>query len=330
MKQWFAAGLLCAGALSAQETPSTIQVPIQNAPPGTPPMTFNLVVNKPTDPNAVVAVVNGKELTAGWVDRMIRALPGVDESSVGQVDKKSFVERYAVLQLLRDAALKQKLDQQSPLKERIDYFMLTTLAQAVIDNENKGVVSEEQRKEYYEKTKEQFYRSKIRMILVRYGVQTEGGVKVHTKAEAKEVVDKIEAKLKSGAKFAEVAKEYSEEAKSKEDGGLYGWIKRSEKLPSEEMKSAIFALKPGEFSKPVDMLDNGYYIFESDETGYTPMREVANELDAGVKQGDNESVMRKAAADVKIEFKDAKYFTPPTAPQSPPKTAEKPKEESSK
>lgn len=325
MKQWMMTGLLCAGAAFAQDvTHQQLQVPITGAPPGTPPMTFDVVINKPQNPDEVVAHVNGKPITAGWIDRMIAAIPGVDSATAQAIDRKQFIERYAVLELLKQEAEKQKLDQKSPLREQLEYHRLTTLAQSIIDAETAGLVADSDRQSYYEKTKEQFFRSKIRMIFVRYQEkQDANGPKAHTPEEAKAIADKAYAELKSGADFAKVAKEYSDEALTRDKGGLYGWVKRSEQMP-EEIKSAIFALKTGEIGKPIHMAGNGYYVFRVEETGYAPLSEVASEVDAGVKQQGGDRVMNRVSKEVKVAFDKPDYFQPkkaaaPTAATTPDK-----------
>ncbi|HPR90671.1 MAG TPA: peptidylprolyl isomerase, partial [Synergistaceae bacterium] len=66
------------------------------------------------------------------------------------------------------------------------------------------------------------------------------------KTKAQGIVDK----LNTGEPFENVAKQFSEDETTKENGGDLGWIKRGI-LPAT-MEDAAFALKPGEVSQPVE------------------------------------------------------------------------------
>lgn len=65
--------------------------------------------------------------------------------------------------------------------------------------------------------------------------------------------------LMSGADFATVAQEFSEDENSRKNGGMLGRIKKGETL--EEFERAIFALKPGIMSQPFPSR-LGYHIVE--------------------------------------------------------------------
>ncbi len=65
--------------------------------------------------------------------------------------------------------------------------------------------------------------------------------------------------LLSGADFATVAREFSEDENSRKNGGMLGRIKKGEIL--EEFERAVFALKPGVLSQPFPTR-LGYHIVE--------------------------------------------------------------------
>lgn len=71
--------------------------------------------------------------------------------------------------------------------------------------------------------------------------------------------DDIEAKLKSGADFAALAKQYSLDAGSKDKGGDLGFFPRGRMV--KPFEDAAFSLKPGQISAPVKS-QFGYHIIK--------------------------------------------------------------------
>jgi peptidyl-prolyl cis-trans isomerase SurA len=65
--------------------------------------------------------------------------------------------------------------------------------------------------------------------------------------------------IKSGSDFAVLAKRYSADAGSAQQGGDLGWVRRG--LFVKEFEEATFSLKDGEFSKPIKT-QYGYHIIQ--------------------------------------------------------------------
>ncbi|MGH9703507.1 MAG: peptidylprolyl isomerase [Candidatus Acidiferrales bacterium] len=73
-------------------------------------------------------------------------------------------------------------------------------------------------------------------------------------ADAKRKLAQIEERLNSGADFAQVATDYSEDATSSAGGDL-GFIPESN-LSDPALKKLILSMRPGEFSKPIVAKDS--------------------------------------------------------------------------
>ncbi len=78
--------------------------------------------------------------------------------------------------------------------------------------------------------------------------------------EALSRAEKIEAQLKAkGANFAALAKKYSADLGSKNQGGLLGWLGKGDTGPT--FQKAMLALQPGQISAPV-LSKDGYHIIK--------------------------------------------------------------------
>ncbi len=94
---------------------------------------------------------------------------------------------------------------------------------------------------------------KARHILVSFGAD---------KSAAKDKIEKLAEQLKGGGDFAELAKQNSDDPGSKASGGDLGWVKRGMMVSSFE--EALYALKPGEISKPVET-EFGWHLIQLEE-----------------------------------------------------------------
>jgi len=94
-----------------------------------------------------------------------------------------------------------------------------------------------------------------------------------TLAQAKAKVAMLEAKLASGADFAQLAMDYSENS-SGQNGGDLGFIPESSlNQTNSAMKKAVLALKPGQVSQPI-LLKDGYHIIKliaKEQAGQRPL-----------------------------------------------------------
>lgn len=110
---------------------------------------------------------------------------------------------------------------------------------------------------YYEEHKEQFTMpssAKVRTVLVKITADRNSEAALALAKEA-------QVKLRNGADFSEVAKEYSDSL-SAAQGGDMGYVKEGEMI--KRIDDAVFSLKKGETSDIV-RTDLGYHIFKVED-----------------------------------------------------------------
>src|SRR5205809_808930 len=77
------------------------------------------------------------------------------------------------------------------------------------------------------------------------------------KARARQLAESLVVALRHGANFADVAKKFSADTASREQGGDLGWFRRGQMV--KEFEDVAFRLRPGEISPPVES-PFGYHI----------------------------------------------------------------------
>jgi len=125
----------------------------------------------------------------------------------------------------------------------------------------------------------------VRHILVKTPpAGADGKVDPKAEAAAKAKAEDILKKVKAGGNFAELAKKYSEDEGSKEQGGSLGWIGKGRTVP--EFEKAAFSLDKGQTSDLVQS-SFGFHIIHVDDKRTAHVQsldEVKSQIEPLVKQ----------------------------------------------
>lgn len=132
---------------------------------------------------------------------------------------------------------------------------------------------------FYEQNQDEYRvgdRVRIRMITL--------SMDRHTRGEAEDLAAEALAKIRAGADFAEVANEYSDDAR-RFRGGDRGWFDSRDSDLRQELKEAAFSLPAGTVS---DVIDVGGALFimkvqEKDVAKVRPLNEVRNAIEAELR-----------------------------------------------
>ncbi len=140
-----------------------------------------------------------------------------------------------------------------PERVKVEYILLSPdVVGAAVD------VSDEKLRAYYDQHKDEFQapeERRVRHILI----QVAEGADEASVATAKAKIDDIAKRLANGESFESLAREFSDDPGSKEQGGDVGWI--SPGLMAKAFEEEAYKLEVGKVSKPV-RTPFGFHLLE--------------------------------------------------------------------
>jgi len=184
----------------------------------------------------VVARVNGKPITEADV-RLAEGEIGNDLGSLPPEQRRRVLVEYLIESLLfAEAAEKQKLGTGQAFDERSRYWQRRALRDAFFDSTVKGAVSEADARKFYD--------TQVASAQSQEEVRARH-ILVETEEKAKEIYEKIA----HGEDFTRMARQFSKDPGSKDDGGDLGYFGRGRMVP--QFEEAAFKLDKGDVSLPV-------------------------------------------------------------------------------
>lgn len=239
----------------------------------------------------IIAIVNGHEIRISEAqmasDDIIGLLPDLPPKARYPFVVNYLIERH----LLAQRAVKEGIAETEDYKKRLALYQAKALRDAFFFEKIKPAVSEEEIKAAYDQEAarvQQTERVRARHILVG------------TEKEAKEILSQIE----KGAKFEDLAKQYSLDG-SKDYGGDLGYFTAAEMVP--EFSKAAFALEKGATSVPIKT-DFGWHIIklEDRKTGAAqPYDQVKAAIRNILVRKRVQAVVDETRAAAKVEIIDA-------------------------
>jgi peptidyl-prolyl cis-trans isomerase C len=200
------------------------------------------------DANPVLAKVNGSEIRQSDVTLAEEEL-GPSLAQMDPATKKENVLAFLIdMKIVAKAAEDKKIEDRPDFKARLGFTRNRLLMDNLLAAEGKAAATDEAMKKVYDEAAKQI--AGEQEVHARH-------ILVETEDEAKA----IEAELKKGADFAELAKTKSKDPGAA-DGGDLGFFTKDQMVP--EFSVVAFALEPGKISDPVKS-QFGWHIIKVEE-----------------------------------------------------------------
>ncbi len=175
-----------------------------------------------------------------------------------------------------------------------DYFILSYKRNLAVEDYLESLITDKEIEKYYEQKIMGDITGSHILIEVNTTDSMTDEEKRTTKEEAKKKADEALQKIKSGTSFADVAKEYSEDAKTKDDGGKMGTF--SPNQLDDVTRQAYENIKVSEYSEVIET-EYGYEIFYKEAEKTKPkLEEVKTYIIETLRD-------EKLASDSKLQYK---------------------------
>jgi len=240
----------------------------------------------------VLAEVNGSKITTGDFARELKNLPEYLKAMADTPQgRKAMLDRMVILELILQNASKDGIDKGPEFEEKLQEQKKRLIIETFIKKkvEADAQIADTDLKKFYDQNIDKFKTSdQIRA----------SHILVKTEKEAKD----IQAQLKAGAKFEDLAKKYSVDSSAAKGGDL-GWFGKGAMVPVFE--KAALALKEGQVSDVVKS-DFGYHIIKltgKRAAGTRPFDEVKDQIKAAIMPSKQQEVIQKIQEELKKSAK---------------------------
>src|ERR1700729_1497453 len=254
------------------------------------------------DANPVLVKVNGAEIRQSDVALAEEEL-GPSLAQMDPATKKENVLAFLIdMKIVAKAAEDKKIEDRPDFKSRLAFARNRLLMDNLLAVEGKAATTNEAMKKVYDEAAKQI----------------EGEQEVHARhilVETEDEAKAIEAELKKGADFAELAKKKSKDPGAA-DGGDLGFFTKDQMVP--EFSTVAFALEPGKISDPVKS-QFGWHIIKVEEkrSRKAPdFDQVKAQIETYVTRKAQAEYVAKLRESAKVERMDQASNTPAPAPDA--------------
>ena len=242
-----------------------------------------------TDPNTVVATVNGKQLT----EEMLQTYGAqrARNPNVQPITREAALDELINLELVTQDAEEHNLDKRPTIVKQLEWQRRSLLVGVSMREyiASHPVTDEEIEKLYKERIKNhdgsEYH---ARHILVK------------SEDEAKAII----AELDKGGDFAKIATEKSTDPSGKQNGGDLGWFSADQMV--EPFSKAVAKMKKGEVSKQPVETQFGWHVIKLEDTRKSPaptLESMKEQLQMQAQNQRIETYLADLRKDAKIEMK---------------------------
>ena len=253
------------------------------------------------DDNPVLAKVNGAEIRQSDVALAEEEL-GPSLAQMDPATKKENVLAFLIdMKIVAKAAEDKKIEDRPDFKARLAFTRNRLLMDNLLAVEGKAATTDEAMKKVYDEAAKQI----------------EGEQEVHARhilVETEDEAKAIEAELKKGADFAELAKKKSKDPGAA-DGGDLGFFTKDQMVP--EFADVAFKMYPGQLSNPVKTQFGWHIIKVEDKRTKQPpeFEKVKDQIEAFLGRKAQTDFITKLRQTAKVERLDKPADQKPADPK---------------
>lgn len=239
----------------------------------------------------VVATVNGHSISESDLT-LAEAEIGNELGNLPEATRRRVLVEFMIEnQLFAEAAEADKLGTGPDFEKRMAFWRQRALRDAYFDKTVRASIGEQAARAIYE--------DKVKQLKPEEEVQARH-ILVASEEEAKKLLERVNA----GEDFAQLAKENSGDAGSKEQGGMLGYFGKGQMVP--QFEETAFALKKGEVSKPVQS-QFGWHVIKVEDRRQKPpptFDEVKDRLIGSMVQSKAQNIAGELRTKAKIDYLD--------------------------
>jgi peptidyl-prolyl cis-trans isomerase C len=239
------------------------------------------------DADPVVARVNGADIRASDVSAAEEEIGSGLPPMTSEAKRDYIITYLADTLLVAQAADAKKLGDTPDFKRRLAFARNKILSETLLQQEAKASTSDEAMRKVYDDAAKQLGGEKE--VRARH-------ILVETEDEAKAV----QAEVKKGGDFGELAKAKSKDPGASEGGDL-GFFTKDQMVP--EFSEVAFKLEPGQISDPVKT-QFGWHVIKVEEKRDRPVPEfdkVRDQIETFLVRKRQSEMVTQLRADAKIE-----------------------------
>jgi len=216
----------------------------------------------------VFATVGNETITQADIDAKTSMLPPQFRARYETADgKKKLVDQLTKMSLLSQEARRLNLDKKEEVAKRIKEIADNLIIQELIKQEviDKVKVDDADLDKYYKEHKQEFIEpEKVKVNIIQFKLK-DNATPEEKKAQKKKAEQALK-RLKKGDDFEKVAKEVSEDERTKNSGGNTGFFSKGKRMNTygEKVEEKSFVLKTGQTSEIIEE-KNGYYLIKAGE-----------------------------------------------------------------
>jgi peptidyl-prolyl cis-trans isomerase C len=253
-------------------------------------------------PENSVASVNRTAITRAEVDAIKSELA---QHRGGEVSEEKIVEELIKRELLRQDAVARQLTKNPEYQARIDNAERVILSQIAAEDFMKNlVISEEELKKEYDNRVGAMQR-------VEYRAR-------HILVDKEDVAKNIIARLGKGAKFEDLAKRFSKDPGSKDEGGELGWFSPQQMV--QPFSAAVEKLKDGEITQAPVQTQFGWHVIQRQESREAPPP-AFDAVKEQIKSMLQTQKLHQHIDDLMAKAKIERFATPTPSPEASPAAA---------